>query len=370
MPDDTYTIPNTPNAEVDFLAATEEVYCECAWCGLKPGSPTLCEDCLERREEFQRTGKTRRPLYRRLSSDGDRRLYLSYLARVRDGSAAIVPPESWTDSDLDREFPDRHEERLRGARQRASRNGLEISTRWALASEPRLNVRRVPSTNSLDLTRDLVPIEDNAPQSLGLQPGEPWVPSFLTRQAGRSEPTAQAAARVAESYTRALEVTRPLRQPIDISATVSTHVGLQPTAEEILVETQSILRQFGLETTRDEINTPGVMGFDFGTPGSDLTEVIVWDTNWKGSPKVTNPCSEIQRPNLSRSRFERDLEISEGVYRNYWPVPRDREEVAVLHSSLFQYVGKRETMKNAWEKLFGVIEELPSRFERINWSEE
>lgn len=110
MPDDTYEIPDIPQAEQDLLASTEERFYECGECAVKPGSPALCADCLERRSEHSQTGRTRRPIYRSLRNNEERGRYLRYLWRERDGlddSNMLI-----TEEDLDREFPDRRHERL------------------------------------------------------------------------------------------------------------------------------------------------------------------------------------------------------------------------------------------------------------------
>jgi hypothetical protein len=39
----------------------ESEYRECDECRIKSGAPTLCQDCLERRSEFHRTGSCRPP---------------------------------------------------------------------------------------------------------------------------------------------------------------------------------------------------------------------------------------------------------------------------------------------------------------------
>jgi hypothetical protein len=39
----------------------ETEYKECDECRMKPGSPILCSDCLERRAEHSKTGKCRPP---------------------------------------------------------------------------------------------------------------------------------------------------------------------------------------------------------------------------------------------------------------------------------------------------------------------
>ncbi len=39
----------------------ETIFRECSECDAKPGSPVLCQDCLDRRSEFSRTGRCRPP---------------------------------------------------------------------------------------------------------------------------------------------------------------------------------------------------------------------------------------------------------------------------------------------------------------------
>ncbi len=227
MPDDTFQIPDIPIAQ-DLLEPTEDRFYECARCALEPGSPDLCADCLERRMEHSTTGRTRKPLYHRLPSNYAQRRYLSYLAMQRDGLTTEVarhgnPDAAWTEEDLDREFPDRHEVPPQIGRFTHSVTESVVPMRWSpnswlmpsmWASEPIVShLSPLPPPVVADppyalgneyehIERQImqglaVPREmlDNQIRPMGLQPGELVVLSG--RRSGRTMMAAQMALRAA-----------------------------------------------------------------------------------------------------------------------------------------------------------------------------
>lgn len=119
MPDDFFDILDAGQSQEDLLEPTESRFYECAACALQPGSPVLCADCFDRRSQFINTGRTRRPFVRLLRTETEQRQYLTYLNHARDDQE-YREPSFWTDDDLDRAFPGRHEDLLEAWTRRPS----------------------------------------------------------------------------------------------------------------------------------------------------------------------------------------------------------------------------------------------------------
>lgn len=274
MPDDTFEIPDIPSADEDLLAPTEARFYECGECAIKSGSPTLCADCLERREEFSETGRTRRPLYHTLRNDDERGRYLRYLWRERDNedeSARLI-----TEDDLDREFPDRHEERLayRWSAHRPRRippiplhaNPLILRNSWGMPS-----IWGPMQVSHLDLASEAEHVQRITEAGMGFRPGQ------LSVLAGRGSGRTRFAAQMAlEAVRRGESVAFVTTEgSVDANATVSrlAENGAPVNAQNLIQEIREAAERLGLGSNPPPPQ-PLTMGIDFGYDSGDSTVAL------------------------------------------------------------------------------------------------
>lgn len=332
MPDD--TLDFTPVEPEDLLAPTEERFYECGRCAIQPGSPRLCEECLERREVHLSSGRSWRPTYYRLQNDQERRTYLSYLAFYRDGGDELQPLDVWTEEDLDREFPDRHEPPYRepGSRRaptlgsRLVRHfGPLLPSIWGPMQVSRLNVQDNPTP-------------PEPPPAIEWGTWTSWV-------------------RNPASTTEALREVLPPPEPDN---SLNAYVAGALAGLESVRVPEGVLED-NLRFIRDALRTPLMTGVDVAV-GEDLTYVT-----------VVHPAPSVE-PEASvegASRFEREPEVEEG-YATSSPLPDPRESIGAVAPHVQRYFRRNDGARAAWEKLHGPIGDisLPTRFERINWDKE